>query len=1290
MTDELLSPQRPADLLSELRRLIDDRVQAEQDVPERLRSTTARLESDHRVAIETAEKSYQADKAATEQEYASVSRAIEAQYACEHAAVHKEYRNVCAEIVARFEDAERSQKDSLRESQWEATTVFEAAKNGCVLQEKEVQQRLADTWREVDAIHEAATRLARQRGHWVEPTATQTSPAVANHDSLRRLGELLAQAKSQWLALQTQPLPRVNAAVRLLGGLASIALLTGTIAATVLQVLGWPTIVAASGFALAVVLLSVWIGRAARRQTQRGYQVLRQTWADVDSMRRHLLMALEAQARQQREALTDRLNGELRKADDAFAGVLSDLSLTMQRDLQQANGKYPAMLEEVGARRDRQLDEADKTYRGRLNELESTHLADQARRASDFDRAMADAQAQYDREWAALSSRWCGGVQGIGDELQSMLTACDRLFPPLDELSRNGWQPPARVPTAIRIGGYQIGLARLEGGLPRDQRLSVPTVEFAVPALLPFPRRSTLVVETGDDNMAATEVIQAIMLRMLTAMPPGKVRLTIIDPVGLGEPYSAFMHLADFDDKLVTNRIWTEAAHIEQRLADLTEHMENVIQLYLRNEYHTIEEYNRTAGEMAEPYRLLVVANFPVNVTEAAARRLTSIITSGARCGVFTLMSFNGKLRMPRDFHRNDIDPHAMVLERRDGQFAWTHAEVGPMALQCERLPDAKIVSELIRDVGRRAKDAARVEVPFAAIAPAELWTGDAREEIDIPLGRAGARKLQHLRLGRGTAQHVLLSGKTGSGKSTLLHVLVTNLALRYSPDEVELYLVDFKKGVEFKAYASAELPHARVIAIESEREFGLSVLQRLDGELKQRGDLFRKHEVQDLKGFRAALPGVRLPRVLLVVDEFQELFVEDDRIAQEGALLLDRLVRQGRAFGIHVLLGSQTLAGAYSLPRSTIGQMAVRIALQCSESDAHLILSEDNTAARLLSRPGEAIYNDANGLFEGNHPFQVVWLSDAQRDQQLKLIRAQAAGRPPLPASVVFEGNASADVRKNAALGALLSAPAEERETGEPSIWLGSPVAIKDATRATLVRQGGSNLLVVGHREEMALGMFASAIIALAAQHAPGKARFTILGGAAGDDGSGETWLRLKSLVPHEVVLASAREAADPLAALAAEVDRRSAAGDETAAPWYLIVWNLARFRDLRKSDDDFGFGRHDEATPPSPSRQFGAILQEGPGVGVHSLVWCDSYQTTQRFFDRRAMGQFELRVAFHMNASDSSSLIESPIAGQLGVHRAILYHAAEAWQEKFCPYGPPPAEWLDWVQTQFAARPT
>ncbi|HLJ11548.1 MAG TPA: FtsK/SpoIIIE domain-containing protein, partial [Planctomycetaceae bacterium] len=283
------------------------------------------------------------------------------------------------------------------------------------------------------------------------------------------------------------------------------------------------------------------------------------------------------------------------------------------------------------------------------------------------------------------------------------------------------------------------------------------------------------------------------------------------------------------------------------------------------------------------------------------------------------------------------LETGAQALEWRDGRFVNVGLGPKPLPLAIDALPQGPQLASLVRKMGDLSKNVRRVEVPFHRIAPAEdaYWTCDSRSAIDVPLGRAGATKLQYLRLGQGTSQHVLISGKTGSGKSTLMHVIVTDVCLRYSPDEIELYLVDFKKGVEFKTYATHRLPHARVVAVESDREFGTSVLERLDAVLEERGELFRQFGVQDIAAFRNESAGARLPRILLIVDEFQEFFVEDDRYSQTAALLLDRLVRQGRAFGIHVLLGSQTLGGAYSLARTTIGQMAVRIALQCSESDA-------------------------------------------------------------------------------------------------------------------------------------------------------------------------------------------------------------------------------------------------------------------------------------------------------------------------------------------------------------------
>src|SRR5215216_6433397 len=295
------------------------------------------------------------------------------------------------------------------------------------------------------------------------------------------------------------------------------------------------------------------------------------------------------------------------------------------------------------------------------------------------------------------------------------------------------------------------------------------------------------------------------------------------------------------------------------------------------------------------------------------------------------------------------------------------------------------------------------------------MWSCESTMMLRLPMGGTGATKLQYLSIGKGTRQHALFAGKTGSGKSTLFHVIITNLALACSPEQVEFYLIDFKKGVEFKCYAENRLPHARVVAIESDREFGLSVLQRVDEELRVRGELFRQSGVLDLAGYRAANPDKSMPRCLLVIDEFQEFFVEDDRIAQTANVLLDRIVRQGRAFGIHVLLGSQTLGGAYTLARATMGQMVIRIALQCNEADAYLIMDENNAAPRLLSRPGEGIYNDMAGASEGNSPFQAVWLADNERDTWLQRVREladQSATRYSGP--IVFEGNVPADIREN------------------------------------------------------------------------------------------------------------------------------------------------------------------------------------------------------------------------------------------------------------------------------------
>ena len=172
---------------------------------------------------------------------------------------------------------------------------------------------------------------------------------------------------------------------------------------------------------------------------------------------------------------------------------------------------------------------------------------------------------------------------------------------------RSTFPPAAEVPRAVRgRDKYWVRLAQIAGGQPDDpQGFAAQTPEgFLLPGwrrFRPAPRCCSR--QRGAGRQPALAALQAVMLRLLLSLPPGKVRYTIVDPVGLGENFAAFMHLTDFNEALVTSRIWTDPRHIEQRLADLSEHMENVIQKYLRNEFQSIEQYNRDAGEIAEPFR---------------------------------------------------------------------------------------------------------------------------------------------------------------------------------------------------------------------------------------------------------------------------------------------------------------------------------------------------------------------------------------------------------------------------------------------------------------------------------------------------------------------------------------------------------------------------------------------------------------------------------------------------------------------------------------------------------------
>lgn len=822
--------------------------------------------------------------------------------------------------------------------------------------------------------------------------------------------------------------------------------------------------------------------------------------------------------------------------------------------------------------------------------------------------------------------------------------------------------------------------------------------QFGYPALLPIIGRGNLLIEAANEQMpAANSALRAILLRLLATVPAGKLRFLFIDPVGLGQNVAGFLRLDGYSEELVGARAWTEPEHIEQRLADISEHMETVIQKYLRGRYDNMEAYNREAEEVAEPYRIVVAINFPVNFTERAAQRLISVAGNGPKCGVHVLATVDLSQPAPTDFLLSELERVSYVVDSRKEQFFLRSRTWAKTSLQLDTPPEEALFDEIINKVGAASKVAQVVRVPFARIQEADfaMWAYSSARAVDVPIGRAGARRIQRLELGEGTAQHALIAGKTGSGKSNLLHIAITNLMMHYSPDELELYLIDFKKGVEFRAYADDNLPHVRVVAIESEREFGLSVLQGLDKELTARGEAFRAVGVNYIADYRR-VSGRALPRILLLVDEYQEFFGQEDNLAGQAGLLLDRLVRQGRAFGMHTILGSQTLAGSYSLARSTIDQMAVRIALQCSDADSRLILSEDNGAARLLSRPGEAVYNSANGLLEGNQLFQVAWLPDAEWREQLHRVAQHGLSngyRRKRPI-VVFEGNEPANMTTNAAFRALLERAGTEDVPRQPYLVIGEPVSMEPLSVATLSRQYGSNLLLLGQNERAAVSTLSAVYLTLAAQFVHRGARFVHLDFTNPE----EEWFglarKLAQLLPEQAAYGQRRDLLNELDGVyrlvkgRVEQDDADGDGHVSGAPLFLFLWGMQRARDLRSNEEALYGSKYSwdepEASEPSISaaEQFAHIIKEGPEAGVHVLAWCDTYANLQRTVQRNEIRAFDLRIAFQMNSEDSTNYIDTPRAGKIGPNRALFLDEFSGRLEIMRPFGLPQQPWLEEIE--------
>jgi len=791
-------------------------------------------------------------------------------------------------------------------------------------------------------------------------------------------------------------------------------------------------------------------------------------------------------------------------------------------------------------------------------------------------------------------------------------------------------------------------------------------------------------------------------MRLFMMLPPGKVNFTFIDPVTLGESFAMFTRLVDVDDRtseIINGKIWSAPSDIEDKLKIMKNHISNVTQRCLQGKYDNIFEYNKVAEQNAEAYQILMLMDYPAGLSDQSLKLLEQIVTSGPKCGVFTVIYRN------ESQYKKVSERSYPLIKNIEANFQVFNYSANATQIMCTneavkeqqflwngvKMPNDERMNEIIATLKKGIKSADKVVIGIEKVNNAES-TNTTKDGIRIPIGIHGANEVQYLTLGVGGSHHALIAGVAGSGKSSLLHTIILRTLMQYSPEELVIYLVDFKRGVEFKIYADFVLPSFKVVAIESEREFGYNILTSLEREQKIRADLFKKSHVDKIEEYREL--GKKMPRVLVIMDEFHELFSNsNDEFAKKSAIIMERIVRQGRAFGVHMILASQSYSNITGIDKAVFDQMAVRIVLKCSKADANLLLDGGSTEIDQISidDPGRAVYNSEAGNKEYNSHFRVAYIEPEKHRGMLQDISdstkqfADAKQPTRILLSNIEDNNYSI-------FNQFVTLNANTYKT-PGRLYIGEPLSVSNSMAMDFSRSEYSNLLMIGGDTEKARSMFAFSILSLcinykiAHQQAPEKPFIYLFNCKPLDDSYfKDTPKLLAEFLPEYIQYVGCGDTNEIQSIVSQMYDDVSNGANSVDTDKYFFVFGYQRAEELKSEiqlsqseDIDSLFNIMPSSSSSSRlslKEMFRTIVKDGAQKGVHTLIWQDSFNALYQD-DKDIMSYFSMKIAFDMSPEEYSRFVSANDVSLMSENNAIYYNRARD-NQKFRPYQSPDEDWL------------
>ncbi|MFG1819457.1 FtsK/SpoIIIE domain-containing protein [Kribbella sp. NPDC049174] len=801
-------------------------------------------------------------------------------------------------------------------------------------------------------------------------------------------------------------------------------------------------------------------------------------------------------------------------------------------------------------------------------------------------------------------------------------------IPPNDARWRSRQLVGAGIPSYVRVG-------ELEAGTP-----------VAAPLL-----RTNGWKVTADRNESARRLLQSVAMRLVAAAEPFRLRIDAFDPRLTGT-MGLLGHLTTKYPQLVPR-----ATHTAEQLHAVLSGLVDVSSLRASRQaqlgHKRFEDLIRETGRVTDPYRLVILFDYPFGIDTLAQRDLLRLAATGGERGICFLVHHD-----PSMTPENDVDTKQLLDLLTPVAIAGERVEVAPLPGVPAKLDppfDANVAAGICDVVAELAEIAVLPTIEFNRTLPdRSTWWQPVKDELSTVIGyddRTPA--LVRLRSGNPALPHVLVGGAVGQGKSNLLLVMIHGLAARYAPADLEMYLLDFKHGVEFSALGPATerehwLPHVRVLGIHSDRAFGLAVLRHLSDELARRSEIFKSHgNVADIAELA---PGPdRPPRILVVLDEFQVLLEDDDELADEAAKLLERLVRLGRAYGVHVVLATQTIEGVKRLSTrrdSIFGQVPYRIALKTTPADAQAILRNGNTAAAELQFRGEAVLNANFGSPDDNQHVLVSFADKPVLDELRRELWVKSGTTHPPRVFHLAEPARLAD-----------TSAAVQPELGRP--WTGLPIAVTEAPVPVEVRpEPGAGVLVLGDGPADALGVL-SGLAFSAAAAAVDPPRFVFVDGTNSSpevaDGKGALIQALRQLGCEVETVDKHDDIAPRLFSLRDTV-RHGHVGGET----YLLGFGFHGVPRMQL---------HAEGFFESPANALQDIVRDGPAQGLITFGWWNRLHVCTEH-----LGYGRANVATHIflrHPQDGVRAVCGPLVRWASEpHRALLWDGLHPEAQVVVPF--------------------